>query len=138
MRGPGLPESTVARNAVFSEPSPSSTLKPASRSTAHCQDCALTSSKASSTSACIFVLMPNRAADAASTALHAASLVMEISVTHGSLASVWLFRSAARTIHRETIWRIDEFCHRAGASRMTRHAHVQADRHHLGIGRAFL
>src|SRR5471032_2340825 len=138
MRGPGLPEATVARKAVFSEPRPSSTLKPASRSTAHCQACALTSSKASSTSACIFVLMPNSDADAASIALHAESLVREISVTHGSLASVWRFRSAARTIHREKTCVFDEFRNRPGAPRMTRHAHVQADRHHLGMGRAFL
>src|SRR5471032_3358918 len=32
----------------------------------------------------------------------------------------------------------DEFRNRPGAPRMTRHAHVQADRHHLGMGRAFL
>ena len=59
MRGPGLPDVTVARNAVFSEPSPSSTAKPASRSAAHCQACALASSNASSTSACILALMSN-------------------------------------------------------------------------------
>ena len=52
------------------------------------------------------VLMPNNEADAASIAFSAASLVMEISVTHGSLASVWRFRSAARTIHRDGTWRI--------------------------------
>ena len=74
MRGPGFPESTVARNAVFSEPSPHSILKPAASSTSHRQPCAFTSSKASSVSACIFALMSNSAAEAASIASHAAFL----------------------------------------------------------------
>src|SRR3954470_13550275 len=75
MRGPGLLERWTARKAVLSEPSPSSIAKPASRRIAHCQACALTSSKESSTSACILALRSNSEAWTASIASHAAFLM---------------------------------------------------------------